>query len=203
MYVDLSIKPYDTSALGRILSTARRLGYEAVAVEGLDKEVEGGLRCVPRITYKYVGRPISTYEFSKGYLIAYELGEPTDIKSLSSLRGRCHVLRISNKVLAGLRKKYVNSLRNCGIPIEVSVKDLILDNGLNYNVLRGFNKLLPLVERGDVELVISSSAGDEFELIHPLELVAILKELGLSELISIKAISSLPLRVLRMVSNAV
>lgn len=203
MYVDLSIKPYDMSALSRILNTARRLGYEAVAVEGLDKDVEGGLRCVPRITYKYVGRSTNSYEFLKGYLIAYELSEPTAIKSLNSLRGRCHVLRISNSVLAGLKKKYVSSLRGCGIPIEVSAKDLISDNGLNYNVLKGFNKLLPLIERGDVELVISSSAGDEFELIHPIEIVAILRELGLSELTAIKAVSSLPLRVLKMVSNAV
>lgn len=203
MYVDLSIKPYDIATLDRILNTARRLGYEAVAVEGLDKEVGDGLRCIPRITYKYVGRPTSSYESLKGCLIAYELDELTAIKSLNSLRGRCHLLRISNNVLAGLGRKYVNSLRGCDIPIEVSVKDLISDNGLNYNVLKGFNKLLPLIERGDVELVISSSAGDEFELIHPIEIVAILMELGLSELTSIKAVSSLPLRVLRMVSNAV
>ncbi len=203
MYVDLNVKPYKDVDLRRLLETARRLGYRAVAVEGLDKRmVEQDLVVVPRTTYSYLGRLTNISGGSDGYLIAYELTEPTMFKSLNSLRGRCHVVKLSPNALKGIKKKYISSLRNCGIPVEVSLKDMLTDNGVNYSVLRGLNKLLEYIEKGDIELAVSSSAGDVFELIHPYETVSLLRELGLSELTSVKAVSSLPARILRVVSDA-
>ncbi len=203
MYVDLNVRPYGNADLSRMLSIACRLGYKAVAVEGLNRRVEDRLTVVPRITYGYGGRPALSHGGLEGFLIAYELSELAAVKALNSLRGRCHLVKISANVLGGMRKKHIKSLRNCGMPVEISVKDIISGNGVNYNTLRGLNKLLPYVERGDVELVVSSSAGDEFELVHPLEVVAMLRELRLSELTSIKAVSSLPARILRMVGSGV
>lgn len=203
MYVDLNIRPYRDADLSRILDTARRLGYKAIAVEGLNEKVKDKLTVVPRVTYEYGGKLAISREGLEGFLIVYGLGELGVVKALNSLRGRCHLIKLSSNVLAGMRKKHIDLLRNCDIPVEISVKDIILNNEMNYNALRGLNKLLPYVERGDVELVVSSSAGNEFELIHPLEVIAILKELQLSELTSIKSVSSLPLRILRMVCNGV
>ncbi|MEM1982700.1 MAG: RNase P subunit p30 family protein [Sulfolobales archaeon] len=203
MYVDLNISPYGNVELEKILRTAERMGYVAAAVEGLNKIVEGNLVVLPRVTYRYMGKPLSADDYRKGHLVVYEVYEPAMIKSLTSLRGKCHAIKISGNVLVGLKKKYVKALRNCGIPIEISLKDLLTNNSINYNVLRGLIKLIPYIEKGDIELVVSSSAGDVFELMHPLEVIALLKELGLSELVSVKAVSSLPSRILKVVRDGV
>ncbi|MCX8186849.1 MAG: RNase P subunit p30 family protein [Sulfolobales archaeon] len=203
MYVDMHIKPYNYGELDRILRTAKRMGYVAGAVEGLNGKVISDLTVLPRVTYRYSGKPLSPNESRKGCIIVYEICDPAMIKSLTNLRGRCHAIKIAGSVLSRLKRKYVGALRSCGTPVEISLKDIVVNNGVNYNTLRGLYKLLPYVERGDIELLISSSAGDEFELVHPLEVISMLRELGLSELTSTKAISSLPSRIMRVLGNGV
>ena len=204
-YVDLNIKPYKNVDLSNLLKIASKLGYVAVAIEGVDivSNEFNRLKVLPRVTYKYMGKPITTYEGLRGRLIVYEINQPTMIKALTSLRGRCHLIRIAKDALTGIKKKHINTLRSCRIPIELSVKELISNNSINYTYLKNFLKLIPYVERGDIELVVSSYAGDEYELIHPIQLIALLKELGLSELVAIKALTGVPMKILRMVGSGV
>ena len=204
-YVDLNVRPYKNVDLNRVLRIASKLGYVAVAVEGVDvvSNEFNGLKVLPRVTYKYVGKPTTNYEGLRNHLIVYEIDQPTMIKALTSLRGRCHLIRIARDALTGIKKKHINALKSCKIPIELSVKDLISNNSINYTYLKNFFKLLPYIERGDIELVVSSYAGDEYELIHPLQLIALLKELGLSELIATKALTGVPMKILRMVGSGV
>jgi RNase P/RNase MRP subunit p30 len=168
-YVDLNVRPYRNVDLNRVLRIASKLGYVAVAVEGVDvvSNEFNGLKVLPRVTYKYVGKPTTNYEGLRNHLIVYEIDQPTMIKALTSLRGRCHLIRIARDALTGIKKKHINALRSCKIPIELSVKELISNNSINYTYLKNFFKLLPYIERGDIELVVSSYAGDEYELIHP------------------------------------
>jgi RNase P/RNase MRP subunit p30 len=204
-YVDLNVRPYRNVDLNRVLRIASKLGYVAVAVEGVDvvSNEFNGLKVLPRVTYKYVGKPTTNYGGLRNHLIVYEIDQPTMIKALTSLRGRCHLIRIARDALTGIKKKHINALKSCKIPIELSVKDLISNNSINYTYLKNFFKLLPYIERGDIELVVSSYAGDEYELIHPLQLIALLKELGLSELIATKALTGVPMKILRMVGSGV
>jgi len=198
MYIDLNIKY--SNRLDEVIDLAIKLGYKALAVEGINKPFEGELKIFPRVTYPYTGKSIKLQR-TNAFIKVLEVGEPSMIKALDRLRGKCHMIQLSSKALAGLRGRHIKLLKNSGIPIEIPLTNLIKDNCIHHTYIRGISRLAPYVERGVIELIISSGASTPLELAHPLHIVALLNELGLSYLTSLKAITTSPLRILRSVSD--
>lgn len=199
MFVDINIRPEKPEYLRPILDQAARFNYSLVAVEGLSKELlrdlNVGIKVVPRFTYNNPRSLIKGQELSN-HVIVYELSDASAIRALDKLRGRVNALKLTNKALSNIRRRHLRSLRNCRIPIEIVFNDVVVNGKLDHDFLFGFSKLVPYIEAGYIDLILSSGAGNQYELMHPLTAMAILKELGLSYLTALKALTTSPSRAL-------
>mgnify|MGYP001626205722 CR=1 FL=1 len=199
MFVDINIRPARPEHLRPILNQAARFNYRLVAVEGLSGEslmdLDISIRVVPRFTYSDL-RSLSRGREPRNHLIAYELCDTSAIKALDKLRSRVNVLKLTNKALSNIKRRHLRLLKNCRIPIEISLNDAMIDGRLDHGFLIGFGKLVPYIEAGHIDLILSSGAGNQYELLHPLTAIAVLKELGLSYLTALKALTTSPSRLL-------
>lgn len=203
MYIDLCVRPESVEELKAIANLALRLNYRAIAVEGINSDLSSiseKLIVIRRSTYASLSLAGEMRRAPPGALLVYELGDASAIRALDRLlKNGFHMLKLTCRALTNIRRDHVRRLRNCGIPVEIVFNEFVSDGKLSHGSVRGFNKILPYVEGGDVELVLSSGARDHLELLHPTVAVAFLRELGLSHLTSLKSLTASPKRVLEAV----
>lgn len=201
MYIDLCIRPGSVDSLKTIVNLALKFNYEVIAIEVLSDNIASisELTIVRRHTYTNPNITSKVRERAPNTLLVYELSESTMIRALDKLKGRFHMLKLTSKALANLKRSHVRKLRNCGIPIEIVFNDIVTNGKVDSGFLKGFIKIIPYVESGDIELILSSGAKDHLELLHPMVAIALLKELGLSYLTSLKALTTSPKRVLEVI----
>lgn len=203
MYVDLCVRPNNVDNLKAIMNLALRFNYKAIAIDMLSGNVSSTneLTIIRRYTYTSPSAVGKVRESISNTLLVYELSESSTIRALDRLRGKFHMLKLTSKALANLKRSHMRKLRNCGIPIEVVFNDVVVNGRVDPGFLRGFTKIVPYIESGDVDLIFSSGARDYLELLHPIVAVALLKELGLSYLTSLKALTTSPRRVLEVITS--
>lgn len=203
MYIDLCIRPGSVDNLKNIVNFALKFNYRVIAVEVFNGDLSSinELIVIRRYTYTNPNVTIKVRERASNTLLAYELSESTMVRALDKLKGRFHMLKLTSKALTNLKRSHVRKLRNCGMPIEIVFNDIATNGRVDSGFLKGFIKIMPYIESGDIELIFSSGAKDHLELLHPMVAVALLRELGLSYLTSLKALTISPRRILEVIKS--
>ncbi|MCD6428151.1 MAG: hypothetical protein J7L12_00870 [Desulfurococcales archaeon] len=105
-------------------------------------------------------------------------------------------MSLSRTAFYALTPKYVERLALLGLPVEVAIRD-VYEAVKERRYLKGLDYLVSAAKSGRLELIACSGANKYIELLHPKIIISALIELGLDEVIALKAVTSAPAKVLR------
>ncbi len=168
---------------------APKLGYEAMAVLGIDSAREvGRLKLIPRfeVTRGAIGR----YRGSRGLRVLLVRSED-DLKAYPKLVGSVDSLRVLFEDLSGAGKDFWRRVVSFGVPVELEFSEL-LRRILNGNPIDYHYLLLRLYARGRVKVYMCSGATDASTLVHPTAMFSLATLLGVPEVLALKAVFKTP-----------
>jgi len=183
-----------TERLEEVACIAKKLGYRIIGIEGLDRvQVLNGVTFIPRRTSSDINGLVKT---KRKVLRAYLIRSSEDLRSYPRLRKVAVIVSLSSTAFHALTPKYIERLVALGLPVEVAIRD-IYEALKEHIYLRGLDYLVSVAKSGRLELIACSGASKYIELLHPKIIISALIELGLDEVIALKAVTSAPAKVLR------
>ena len=191
---------WGTEKLEEVARIAKKLGYRIIGIEGLDKvQILNSVTFIPRRTSSDINELVKT---KRNVLRAYLIRSPEDLKSYPRLRKLAVIVNLSRAAFYALTPKYIERLVALGLPVEVAIRD-IYEAVKERRYLRGLDYLVRAVRSGRLELIACSGASKYIELLHPKIIISALIELGLDEVIALKAVTSAPAKVLRGLGHGI
>lgn len=201
--MDLWVEPLNESNIHEIMSEAKSLGFECVALSYLDDAI---FREAER-----VGKEVGVKVYRK---IVLEPESRSDLlRDLKKHRGRCEVI----SVICGSLDVALTASRDGRVDTVIIPPDkrFRIDKGvaslirnpveipfrwfLNRETRRDFIKvLLEIVDylASRTDIVVSSRASSRFELRGPREMATLLQAVGIDENRSLSAVSNVPIQII-------
>ncbi len=166
------------------------MGYSAIAEIG-DSSGSRNLRTVKLLALNEVRRAMARDFFINIYVISKE----DEVKVTSEVR-HADALEVRGVMLSRISDKALKKLSLMRKPVGIPMLEVIsrLTRGLS---IEGLMKLLSYYQRGEFEIFAGSGATRIHELLHPEIYLAILADLGLTEIHALEAVFENPQRIFK------
>jgi len=183
-----------------ILGNLSKYNYKVAIVEGIKKLSRANdLILIPRITRTNIE---DLKVAPKNMVKVLKVRSNDDIKDPIRLRRIAHAISLTSEALLRLGRKSVEKLYNFDIPVELPLKSL-LDAMESQKYLKGLVNIIKAVLRKNLEIIFTACPSKPNEVIHPVMLISILEELGITGTYALKSLTLTPLRVLRSVGYVI
>ncbi|RLG88970.1 MAG: hypothetical protein DRO18_00335 [Thermoprotei archaeon] len=183
-----------------ILGNLSKYNYKVAIVEGIKKLSRANdLILIPRITRTNIE---DLKVAPKNMVKVLKVRSNDDIKDPIRLRRIAHAISLTSEALLRLGRKSVEKLYNFDIPVELPLKSL-LDAMESQKYLKGLVNIIKAVLRKNLEIIFTACPSKPNEVIHPVMLISILEELGITGTYALKPLTLTPLRVLRSVGYVI
>ncbi len=183
-----------------ILDNLSKYNYKVAIVEGIKKLSRANdLILIPRITRTNIE---DLKVAPKNMVKVLKVRSNDDIKDPIRLRRIAHAISLTSEALLRLGRKSVEKLYNFDIPVELPLKSL-LDAMESQKYLKGLVNIIKAVLRKNLEIIFTACPSKPNEVIHPVMLISILEELGITGTYALKPLTLTPLRVLRSVGYVI